>query len=393
MSDASIGYIAVVVAVVCFGSNFVPIKNIKIGDGVFFQFCMCCAVFMTSIPVLLIQGFPPVHGMAILGGFLWCTGNMLCPLAIRFIGMGMSLILWGSTNMLMGWASGKFGLFGLKKQAIGDPVLNYAGVALAILGLIVYVQVKTVDTSEDAKDLENDVEAATTKEPLLPPSQNGQKPRSQSVDVVSTHSQDALMQVNTIQNSRVTQPMTTTTAAKRPKTVTFNSLRSASFGDNWSEETKRLFGILAALMAGALFGLSFDPAQYVIDNKYNGNDDTLNYVFSQYLGILITSWAYTVLYCYYCLRNDRKPYIHANIVLPATVSGIIWGIAETAWFVANGRLGFPISFPIICAGPGFVGAAWGVFIFKEITGTENLRTLAVAMGVTIPALILVGVSH
>lgn len=89
MSGAIVGYMGVLVSVVCFGSNFVPLKRIKIGDGVFFQFCMCNAIFMTSIPVLIIQDFPKMHGLALLGGFLWCTGNMLCPISIRCIGMGM----------------------------------------------------------------------------------------------------------------------------------------------------------------------------------------------------------------------------------------------------------------------------------------------------------------
>ena len=36
-------------------------------------------------------------------------------LAINYIGMGLGLLLWGSTNMLLGWASGTFGFFGIEK--------------------------------------------------------------------------------------------------------------------------------------------------------------------------------------------------------------------------------------------------------------------------------------
>lgn len=391
MNDIFLGFIGVFIAVVCFGSNFLPLKGIKIGDGVFFQFCMCNAIFMTAIPVLIFQSFPPIHGLAMLGGFLWCTGNMLCPVAIRFIGMGLGLILWGCTSMIVGWASGKFGLFGLAKQDISDPVMNYVGVFLSIVGLVVYVQVKTVDTSVDAKtyavknktpaDIEStdlsmgSAFSGTYKLPLVDMEHDGE----------ATVTTTLLAASSAGDNSSKPQTATAVSANKADDSV--------SFGNDWSEDRKRSVGVGIALLAGLFFGLCFDPAQYVIDNKYDGDDNSLNYVFSQYLGILLTSWFYTVLYCIYCHYNKQTPYVKAEIFLPATISGIMWGIAETAYFLANGKLGFPVSFPIISAGPGFVGAMYGVFIFKEITGTDNLRMLALAMCITIPALALVGASH
>ncbi|KAJ1428883.1 CEO family-domain-containing protein [Ochromonadaceae sp. CCMP2298] len=374
MNDAAVGYGAAAVAVICFGSNFLPLKGIKVGDGVFFQFIMCNAVFMTSIPVLIIQDFPPVHGLAIAGGFLWCTGNMLCPVAIRFVGMGMGLILWGCTSMVIGWASGKFGLFGLARQEISDEVLNYIGVLLSILGLVVYVQVKTVDVSKDAQAYQILQGSETdTFSPLL--LESGAESKGEERLSESPHEPH---RVSFLIDNKLVRP---------------GVEQEVSFGDNWSEEFKRFFGIAAACGAGLFFGVSFDPSQYTIDNKYDGNDNVLNYVFSQYLGILATSWFYTIMYCVYCRYHNQKPYVSAEIILPGTLSGLIWGLAETAYFIANGKLGFPISFPIIAAGPGFVGAMYGVFVFKEITGRDNLRMLGLAMCITIPALVLVGISH
>jgi glucose uptake protein GlcU len=384
MSDAVLGFAGVVIAVFFFGSNFLPLKNIKIGDGVFFQFCMCNGIFITSIPILIFQSFPPIHGIALLGGFLWTTGNMFVPVAIRFIGMGLGLILWGCVSMLIGWASGKFGLFGLKKQEIGDPVMNYIGVFLSIVGLILYVQVKTVDTSVDAKAY-----AESVRNQLHTPQSDMENRISSDTSALSPTSftdsnKIALLPLDHHSDNAGTELLV---ASRTPVEQT------ASFGDDWSEGTKRTVGLSLALLAGVFFGLNFDPAQYVIDNKYDGDDNSLNYVFSHYLGILITSWFYTVAYCVYCQYHKVTPYVKAEIFLPATLSGIMWGIAEAAYFLANGKLGFPVSFPMISAGPGFVGAAYGVFYFKEITGTDNLRMLAAAMCVTIPALVLVGVSH
>jgi glucose uptake protein GlcU len=383
MNDIFLGFLGVVIAVAFFGSNFLPLKNIKIGDGVFFQFCMCNGIFMTAIPVLIFQSFPPIHGLAMLGGFLWCTGNMLCPIAIRFIGMGLGLILWGCTSMVIGWASGKFGLFGLKKQEISDPVMNYIGVFLSIVGLLLYVQVKTVDTSVDAKAYADTISKMHHSEHHSDPESSvAADPISASF---STGSGNKISMVNIDHAGTALLGGDGELTTRKEETV--------SFGDNWSEDRKRSFGIGIALLAGVFFGLNFDPAQYVIDNKYDGDDNSLNYVFSHYLGIILTSWVYTVSYCIYCQYHKQTPYVKAEVFLPATISGIMWGIAEAAYFLANGKLGFPVSFPIISAGPGFVGAMFGVFYFKEITGTENLRMLAAAMCVTIPALALVGASH
>jgi hypothetical protein len=165
------------------------------------------------------------------------------------------------------------------------------------------------------------------------------------------------------------------------------------FFDEWSENSKRLFGIFCAICAGVFFGCSFDPSQYVIDNHYDGNDDALNYVFAHYTGILITSWFYTIAYCCYKNYNNLKPFIPSDCILPGTLSGIMWGIAQIGWFYANGQLGFAITFPFASSGPGFIGSLWGIFLFKEITGTKNLMILGLAFLITVVALIMVVLSH
>eukprot|EP01032_Pedospumella_encystans_P021047 gene21047-23888_t len=36
--SSALGYACVVIAVICMGSSFVPLKGIRIGDGMFFSF-------------------------------------------------------------------------------------------------------------------------------------------------------------------------------------------------------------------------------------------------------------------------------------------------------------------------------------------------------------------
>merc|ERR1711871_463406 len=42
--------------------------------------------------------------------------------------------------MLTGWATGTFGLFGIEKNSVKDPALNYTGVGLAVVALILFTQ-------------------------------------------------------------------------------------------------------------------------------------------------------------------------------------------------------------------------------------------------------------
>lgn len=354
--SAVLGYIACLIAILCFGSNFVPIKRVQIGDGVFSQFMMCNGIFMTSLPVLGIQNFPPFHRFAMLGGVLWCTGNMLCGPAINLIGMGMGLLIWGSTNMLMGWATGTFGLFDLDKGDVKSPGLNYAGIGLALIGLYVFLQVQTN-------------EMGNTKESDL-----------------GTHS--LLSDMDDMHKGDV-EGLYYDDRKSTPK----SEGKDSQFGAGWNQTTKRIVGLIMACTAGVLFGTSFNPAQWVIDHRFDGDDNTLNYVFPQFTGILLASWSYTVIYFLWKYSQGQQPFVNPDCIIPATISGIMWGIACIAWFVANGKLGFAVAFPIITSGPGFIGSLYGIFLFKEITGQKNLMLLGAAFLITVPGLIMVALAH
>lgn len=276
--------------------------------------------------------------------------------------MGMGLLVWGCISMIMGWASGTFGLFGLKKQEVKNPALNYVGVALAIVGLLIYLQVKTTDTSVDSV-MEDDKHTHT---PLI------------------NHDDDFILRPSDNRPSEGVRIIRAKSEGNQSDTDEAAPM---------SESSKRILGLVLAMIAGIFFGCSFDPSQYVIDNEYDGADDPLNYVFAHFTGIILTSWFYTIAYCAYKAYHKQEPFVNSACILPATVSGVMWGIAQISWFIANGKLGFTVTFPMISCGPGFVGALWGVFLFKEITGTRNFAILLTAVAVTLPALILVGVSH
>jgi glucose uptake protein GlcU len=70
----------------------------------------------------------------------------------------------------------------------------------------------------------------------------------------------------------------------------------------------------------------------------------------------------------YCLIKKNRPSVYPEICLPGFVSGVIWAIAQTSWFVANQELSFMVTFPIISVGPGMVGSLWGIFLYSAWAG-------------------------
>ncbi len=97
-----VGYISVLISVIFFGSNFVPAAKYPIGDGVSFQFFLCCGIWITGVVVNLIVGNPPFFPLVIIGGVLWTTGNVLSVFVIPINGLGISMLLWCTSNLFIG---------------------------------------------------------------------------------------------------------------------------------------------------------------------------------------------------------------------------------------------------------------------------------------------------
>lgn len=330
---AWVGFTAAGMAVVAFGSNFIPAKKCEVGNGVFFQFGMSLGILTMGIAVQLIRESPTIYPKAMIGGIMWAVGNVIGVPAIRFIGMGLAITTWGITNMMMGWASGKFGLFGISKEEVSEEYLSYLSVGIACLGLAIVALVK--------------------------PS-TGSKEEKYGVDEDTTRVYDRLHLITNMDAP----------------------------SEHVSPYVARTYGFVLALIAGLLFGLNFNPPQSLIDNyadkslhedvKYSYNG--LDYVFSHFLGIFFAS----LVFCVCNVATESKgPSIFPTVevkglLIPGFISGFVWAIGQTSWFVANTHLGLVISFPIICLGPSFIASMWGIFLFREIRGTKNIAILCLA---------------
>ncbi|XP_034300733.2 transmembrane protein 144 isoform X2 [Magallana gigas] len=333
-----VGFISAGVAVFLYGSNFAPVKKFETGDGMFFQWILCGGALLVGIIVQVIRGTNHFYPLVMLGGLIWETGNICVVPIIKTIGMGLGLCIWGMTNLLSGWATSRFGWFGLTESTnIGDYTLNTVGVIVAVSSSIVFAFVKNNVTP---------IDLPTDTEPLLGGSSRG------SINAESSDSEDS------------------------------------TFIDRLSPGSKRALGIVLSVFSGILYGQMFTPAIYLQDHGHSKN--ALDYVFACFCGIYSTSTVYFVIYIIF-MKN--KPKVYPKVILPGVISGLMWGGATAGWFVANQVLSPAIAFPIITTGPSIVASLWGIFIFHEIRGTRNICILLLGFVFVITGAVLTALSE
>jgi glucose uptake protein GlcU len=330
------GFLGIGVATLCFGSNFIPVKKLKTGNGILFQQFMSLGILLVGITAQLVRGTPTLYPLAMIGGMMWAIGNSMAVLIIRFVGMGLAITTWSSSNMLIGWASGHFGIWGVAQEKVHTPWMSYCGVAVAAASICLFSQVKPTTTATEA-----DV-----------------SPVNEDIQSMPSKSGDALLWYDqrTTEQPHLSLP-------KRLRTVV---------------------GLILAICAGVCYGFMFDPAQGLMDDystkslvedvKYS--PDGLDYVLSCFLGIFMTSTAICFLFHMFeswlpTLVDDSA--VNAReLFVPAVISGIMWGIAAVSWFVANTNVGLVISFPLMALGPSLVALLWGALVFGEIRGARNV---------------------
>ncbi|KAM4809612.1 transmembrane protein 144 [Rhinophrynus dorsalis] len=342
-TNLALGFSSSIVSVVLFGSNFVPVKKFDTGDGMFFQWILCASIWLVSLVVNIILRSPKFWPLAMVGGCVWATGNITVVPIVKTVGLGLGLLIWASINLLTGWASSRFGMFGIDPEIVAKPYLNYAGAGLSALSAIIFLFVKS-----DVKNVTAVSESETS--PLLRNSVNCNE----------------------------------------------NTITDESWVDKLSPLQKRIVGSLMAVGAGVLYGSSFVPVLYIKDHSKNNesiyagaSQFDLDYVFAHFSGIFLTSTVYFLIYCA-VMKNHPKVYPQA--ILPGFISGFLWAIANCCWFLANNYLSAVVSFPIITAGPGLIAALWGVLVFKEIKGLRNYLLLILAFCIILSGSLLTAFS-
>ncbi|KAM4555778.1 transmembrane protein 144b isoform 2-T2 [Odontesthes bonariensis] len=336
------GLAANIAAVLLYGSNVVPIKRTETGDGMFFQWVSCAAIWVVSMLGNLMLQSPKFYPLAMVGGVIWTTGNIAVVSIVKSIGLALGMLIWGSSSMLMGWASSRFGLFGIDAETVSRPILNYCGAGLCLLSGLIFFFVKS-DVA-----LHPDLEFV----PLL-------------ID-------------------------------RRANSGSYGPCSSDFWIDAIGPKNRRILGCLLAVMVGLLYGSCFIPILYIKSHSvcpdsifYGASVYDPDYVYAQSSGIFLTS---TVYFAIYCAVMNNKPRVYSRVILPGLLSGMMWALGSYCWFLACDYLSPIISYPIGTAGYGLVAGLWGSLVFKEIKGFANCSIFFLASCVVVTGSLLTAFS-
>jgi len=320
VSAIATGYICCVLAGILFGSNYVPVKKYKTGNGIYYQWVLCSAVWFAGFVVNCVQNFPPFQPLAMLGGALWTTGNMLTVPIIKLVGIGKGQVLWSDVNLFMGWASGAFGILGVNQQPHGIFWLSIIGTVLAMISAVVFATIKPDGVARDTK-----LEDGSTK------------------DVIEEEYEEDIF---------------------------------SRFGPGM----RQVIGFVLCIIAGCFFGLNFNPPTHIMNTCHTCSQNGLDYVFSHFTGLYLTSTLYFLIYC---LATSNQPQFYPKVTFPGFISGLMWASAQICWFIANSALSMVQSFPIISVLPSVVSFLLGIVVFKEFSGRMNFIKLGIAYGITL----------
>lgn len=154
----SIGYAGALLAIIFFGTNYVPAKQYPTYDGMIFQWFMSSGILCVGLSWGLLsndwQSYQQkglyVFPQGLIGGALWAVANMLIPSVVNTIGLGIGFMVWNGSNIFASYVVSKFGLFGV--NPITDSFGNQIGISLMLLSIAVFGLIKPSVTKSSAEE-------------------------------------------------------------------------------------------------------------------------------------------------------------------------------------------------------------------------------------------------
>ena len=325
------------------------------------------------------------HPAAISSGIIWSIGNILTVPIIKTIGMALGMSIWCATQLIVGWSTGKWGLLGTPKDtSVKNEPLNYIGVGLVFVSLILFFNVKPDNIDDDNKkhdkeyyrsgdNDEQHLHIPRTKAHVFNANMNNNNNNNNH----SANNMDNENSIHTINSQRrVLIENTSQSDLKLDRQIEMEMVES--WVDKLSQTQKNIVGVVCSVIAGICYGVMFCPVQSLTKKGGDFSKNMIDYVFVTYNGIFLSALFYFVVYN---LSKRNKPQINHSAVFPSIIGGIIWAFAMDSYFFAldPDYLGVDTTFPIVSAGPQIVSSLWGVLYYKEIRGQKNILFLTAAI--------------
>nr|CAD2171365.1 unnamed protein product [Meloidogyne enterolobii] len=433
-----IGILVVLIGALCFGSLHVPIKKYSKGnDGIFIQWIMSFGSLIIGFIINILMGSPPFRLSVTGGGMLWPIANSLAYIVIFGLGLAPALLLWSTTNILTGWSTGRFGLFGLKQKIPEHEMLNIVGLITIIIGGICFAFIEKRLLQNNKKQVhifpgrncssnmcrsfsESDksrkrINNQRSNEPFE--EENSEFHQSNNYNHKIMNGVGLVISGHRILDIRKSS-FDLSSHSSNNKTESKENLNETNVGNSsnyfrrivqrfsqnnvglskrirkWMmRNSHRLLCICLALISGFFYSVTVIPVIYIQDHLelFPGSPKSgLNYIFSHYFGVFIGA---TCIFIGYSIIKRNHPIVNPKIILPSLLSGAIWGCGMMCLFLSNDLLTQTVSYPILITIPGCVASIWSIFYFKEIPlNRKNLYIILLSFTFIFVGALLVFVS-
>lgn len=338
--SAPVGYVAVAVAIIFFGSFNVPLKSRRIQqlaiDPMVNQLYMMVSIFVLNWLSLAVDPSFEFTAWGVVAAAMWVPCNVFAVVAIRFLGLGVAQATWCSLIMTVSFFWGAV--------VFAQPLKSLAGSVIALLvlvsGVVILGLVKT-DTTPVGKS----------------PSSSAQHNPQQMEDTALVMEKD----LNFLADNRNI------------------GLRN------------KLAGIACCSMTGLLAGSMMVPS------RFNPNQ-SFNYCASFGIGVLLVTPVVAVIWFlgqYLSLRSTGQQHQFAirfhpkEAAGPCLLVGALWSGGNAGATVAvMSPLGLTVGYPLTQVAL-LVAGLWSLLLLKEIRGTRHvLHFIAGAAVVLLGAVLL-----
>ena len=328
MVDFGIGLVCAAACSVFYGMQYVPCKKYNTYDGCVFQFFMACGIMFGGLVLELIGMLwldwpvsdPQVILEGVCCGLIWGFANFLVIPLLHLTGLALGFTLYHIVNLVTGYSTSRFGLFGMKQDTGSIPLLRDFGVALL---LVSFVALCMVEPENELKEISKKIDSSDPEEEA-------------AVDEAGC----------------MTPPL-------RMKEKPYFSI----WIDN--KRTRRWVGICLSIVAGIATGLNTMPFDLWRNNTVEGKRMSgMQFVFSQCLGVFVMSaFLYWMQSCYATFQGKLVRHVP---IRPAMVGGLLWVLGDITMLFAMTGLGYATGYAIGAVGPTLVASCISFFIYKEI---------------------------
>ena len=358
-SSTLVGWIAVFIACISFGSFAVPMKaesviKVQVHPLVFqtyktFWVFVTCWITAIWVPV----EFTP---WGIISGLSWVPAGVAAVISVQHVGLGVGQGTWSSIIVLVSFCWGVL-FFKEKLQSVGVAIFGIICLMFGVGGMAYYSAQASSESNDKNEDKYIELNAEKNSDD-----------ETTSILIKNNKNND-----NNTNNKEVHHITTSSTTSKRQY---FNFYKYFS---------RRQIGMLAAVFNGIWGGSNMVPLRIVhgssnneSPNKSGGGNNKIpsgvGFVISFAIGSAIVNILMWFILYFWRKRITRKPLpsLHLKVMfIPGMIAGCFWALGNLMAMVAVLSLGEAVGYSCVQASI-LVSGLWSIFYYHEVKQPKHI---------------------